>query len=50
MKILSQISDGVVLQTKALQDDVEKLTYDANAAEVRLEMYSVHLQIANTGR
>ena len=49
VKILSQISDSVILQTKALQDDVEKLTYDANAAEVHLgNVFSSFLQIANT--
>ena len=44
--MVSQISDSVILQTKALQDDVEKLTYDANAAEVHLgNVFSSFLQI-----
>ena len=49
VKILTQISDNVVLQTKKLQDDVEKLSYDTNAAGVNLgNVFSEFLQIANT--
>ena len=49
VKILSQISDNVILQTKTLQDEVEKLTYDTNTAEVHLgNVFSAFLQIANT--